>query len=84
MGEPGQSDPETSVLPDLDYLTDEPPTIHAFPSDRRYRRSCMAKPQAGDIARCGVVKRTPPTSDAGKPVTCAACARLLRLEGFDG
>jgi hypothetical protein len=52
-----------------------PPLIHSYPRDPMYRKSGMAVPQPGDVARCGWVKKIPPVG--GRPVvSCVVCADL--------
>jgi hypothetical protein len=50
------------------------PTVHTYPGDPRYR-SGAAKPQPGDVALCGHVKRKPYTREFPGP-TCSGCRTL--------
>jgi hypothetical protein len=58
----------------------DPPTIHLYPADPRYRRSGAIKAQPGDIARCGWVKQNPSHPQPRGSENCLMCIRLKGLE----
>lgn len=69
-------------FPDLNLVLPEDPlherTLHAYPTDPRYRLSGQKEPQIGDIAWCGHLKNIPPIMPRPglAAVNCPQCNRL--------